>query len=279
MDNRDTVGRDPTVTRTAFPHLDPPGEYTQPYRFVPDEEGRYFAFPPPPMSYQVSTRKRAAGGYPAGSKVVRRTAPATKSFIKRQVKVCMQRDAEHKHITTTDSATSSAGGTVGLAIPDLAQGTSNGTRIGSQITMHSIESIGEITLGGAAIGDQFRAILVMDHQPNGATFTVANVLETAQFNGLWNLDLVGNKVVGPGRFRILYDRMWDLSAPSAVITAGTGQTVRHFHVKIKLGMNAHYQSNAGTVSDLVHNNIAWLFISTNSLCAYSVRSQLCYTDV
>lgn len=263
---------------TEFPHLDPPGDYTPPFLFSPEEDAQ-LRIRAAWMSYQVSTRKRAAGGYPAGSKVVRRTPAATRTYIKRTVQQCIRRDAEHKHVTTTDAFTPAAAGTLGTILNDLTQGTSNGTRVGSQVRVHSIEAIIQLNLPAAGTGDMIRCILVQDHQPNNAAPFITNILETSNMNSPYNLDQVGTSLMGQNRFRILYDRLVTLNATSAIVATGTAFVQTCFRKKVMVNAISHYQGNAGTVNDLVKNSYVWLFISAGGTVIVNARTQVCYSDI
>lgn len=222
-----------------------------------------------PVAQRSSAPKRARSTIP----------PAARKAVSRYVKTCMKREAEHKHIALQDNFVVAGTGTLGQSLVQLGSSTSVGTRIGSQVNFLSITARCLVWLPGAAAGDVLRAILVQDHQPNGAAATVANVLQTAACPADFNLELVGGRGMGPQRFTILCERMIDLPAPSGVVAAGTGIVYRHFAFHKKVDIPVHYSGVAGTVADVVKNNIFWLFISATGLANVDVRTQLCYVDV
>lgn len=228
-----------------------------------------------PSGYATRKRSRAAVG--ANSVVPTRA----KTAVRRYVKTCMKREAEKKHVTTSDSGIApGATGTFGTSLVAMSQGSTAVTRVGAQINVIAVSCWGYATLPAASTGDLIRCILILDHQPNGANPAVTDVLEAANFLSPYNLDKVGSSSAGPARFRILADKTYDLNAPSAIVATGTATKYVHFRANAKVDLQVHYAGNAGTVSDLVKNNLIWLYLTGNaSTTAVNVRSQICYTDV
>lgn len=95
------------------------------------------------------------------------------------------------------------------------------------------------------------------------------MLESAAFNAAYNKDKVGS------RFRILSDITRAVIPPAASVT----QALVPVHGKVKLGFVTYYQSNAGTISDLLKNNIFVIFLSSSAIGQYNINFQLCYKDL
>lgn len=190
----------------------------------------------------------------------------------------MKRESEHKHVTTVEGFVTSSVGTIGGSLVALTQGTSNGTRIGSQVQLMQLNIRARVTLPGASTGDNLRCILVCDHGPAGGTFFPTDIIEAADMLAPYNLDKV-TAGMGVNRFSILLDRTLELSPASPIVASGTGARYRDFNKSFKLDSPIHYAGNAGTVSDLVKNNYAWLVISQNGQALWNCRSQICYVDV
>lgn len=209
------------------------------------------------------------------------TQKKTKAAIGRMVKTCMFREAEHKHVDINDALTPATGGTFGTNLLSLSNGTNNGTRIGSQVQVMSVEFRFLLQLPAAATGGGGRVILVLDHNPNGALPAVGDLLDApVNFLAPYNLDKVGNKMMGPARFRILYDKIFYINPTSSVVAAGTAIISTPVHQrKFKITFPVHYGGVAGTVADLVKNNLFFLYIGINGTETLTSKTQVCYVDV
>lgn len=267
--------------RTEFPGLDPPGAYVEPYQWQgpPLDDGLVLTgfateVHSPPMRSAFKRPRSSSAATPVT--FVAGSGRPSKS-VKRYVKRCLKKQLEVKHVRSVDAYNPATGWTIGLPLPALAQGTSSTTRVGSHIDLTLIDACCILNLNTAQAGDVVRCVLVVDHQPNGAAPAVADIMEDGVANSLYNRDKVGFR---GARFTILHDRMVNLSAPSAVVAAGTGEVWAHMRYRRRVKIPVQYQSNAGTVSDIIKNNIFWMFAALNSSTSSSVscRTQLCYTD-
>lgn len=112
-------------------------------------------------------------------------------------------------------------------------------------------------------------IVVLDHQPDGSAFAVTDVLESAGYTQPYNKDKVGS------RFRILLDTQVALMNSAPTVTVD----VKPFHFKKKLNFTTFYVGNAGTVADLLKNNVSVLMISSQANVGVTADFQLCYKDL
>lgn len=188
--------------------------------------------------------------------------------LRKKVKLCMKGMSELKHSTTNINIIPSGSGTF-TEISSLTQGTGSTQRVGNRVNVSHIEIVGVMSLPVAAAFDVVRMIVGIDKQSDGALPVIADVLESNNWAQPYNLDK------NPSRFRILYDRIFDLTNPSATVT----QCVKHFHIKKKLDMVTYYAGNAGTVADVLKNNIFVLCISSAGVGSAFMNVQYCYYDL
>lgn len=196
------------------------------------------------------------------------SAASRRRNLRKTVKLCMRRLSELKHSTTNVSAATLVAGAVTSA-SILSQGTTASTRVGQQVHVSRFYVTGVCTLPAASASDCVRLLFYVDKQADGANPTVTDLLETASFYAPYNMDKVGS------RFRILSDRMIDLEAQAATVTTVT----RSFTIKTPLDFITYYQSNAGTISDVLKNGIGVIVISQAALASVAFNMQVCYTDL
>lgn len=114
-------------------------------------------------------------------------------------------------------------------------------------------------------------VVTVDSEAAGANPGALVVFESNDVNSNYNLDCVG-----PGkRLRVLMDRTYVCIPTAASVTDG----FRDVMGRIKLDLNTYYQSNAGTISDVLKNNIAVWIASEKGVANQTINWQMCYTDV
>lgn len=212
---------------------------------------------------QVTAMARTSG---RRSKI---TYSGRRANLRKEVKLCMRRLTERKHSSTAEnpSPVAVAGNVASLSI--LSQGTSATTRIAQQVYVDYVEAFGVIACGAASGGDTVRIILAVDHEPIGSNPAVTDVLESAAYNAPYNLDKVGS------RFRIVQDQTWGCYPPASSVVGMTCP----FHWKCKIRTTSFYQSNAGTISDLLKNNVFVIFLSQNGNASVFSNFQLVFKDL
>lgn len=197
-----------------------------------------------------------------------------RNIARQEAKRCMQRLAEQKHNTTgvTHAPCPSAGAIDSLSI--LSQGTSATTRIGQQTHQTLLTIYGIVNLPAATASDSVRIAVGVDHEAVGSNPGVTDVLESASINSPFNHDKV-SMMGARSRMRIIGEKLIPVNGTSATVTT----IVIPFKLKFKLDFVTFYQSNAGTISDVLKDNLFVLVISDNANATVSYQAQVCYTDL
>ncbi len=177
-----------------------------------------------------------------------------------------------------DDAVIAATGTVTDSINKIAQGTTEVTRIGRKCTIKAINWRFNIDLpqstASASTGDVVRVIMFIDRQCNGATATVTDILESANYQSFNNL---ANK----SRFSKLMDKTYSLTAKAG---GGDGTTEDYGRVFIadtfykKCNLPIEFDSTAGAITEIRSNNIGVLMISLSGLAGFESKIRLRFSD-
>lgn len=120
-----------------------------------------------------------------------------------------------------------------------------------------------------------RVIVFWDHEPLGALPNVTDVLDNASVISPYNHDKVTMQGV-KNRFSILRD----ISIPVA-LGAGTVVTTEvpfTIHIKNLKGTTV-YQSDAGTISDLLKGALEVLVIGSEGVANCYYQAMYCFTDI
>jgi len=169
--------------------------------------------------------------------------------------------AEKKYLDTT--ITNSADVTSGTVLSSLnlvPQGTTDVTRIGNKITATNINIHGIATLDSsltAPTAANFRVIVFIDYQANGATAAVTDILKTASIVSFRNMDQVD-------RFKILEDFVIRLT-PGVIGSIASDNCNMRWAVNKKVNIPIHFSSTTGAITELKSNNIGLLFIADSAL--------------
>lgn len=161
----------------------------------------------------------------------------------------------------------------------IAQGVTESQRVGRKCTVKNIGWKYQITLpsttGDTATSDTVRVILYQDKQTNGATATVAGILESADFQSFNNLS-------NSSRFRTLLDRTYDLNAPSGGTSAAGvdqfGEFTVHDSFYKRCNMPIEYDSTTGAITEMRSNNVGVLLLSSQGLCAFGSKMRVRFSD-
>lgn len=211
-------------------------------------------------------RARNYGAY-SGRKV---KEPPVAKPVKKYVKKCMARLLDDKWQDTVLTFTNiAAAGVVGASYFGTIQlGTGDTSRIGNNVRIQRMRITGQFS--DAATGN-YRMLILLDRQCNGAAATVADVLGNAAVNGAYN----HNTVVGWGgsRFVVLKDLKGNLS-----LQVSAQNVQKRMFWQYNKDVIVRYSSNAGTVSDVVSNNLVLLFVSDTGTVDFAGELQIKFTD-
>ncbi len=184
------------------------------------------------------------------------------------------------HDLAIDDAVIATGGTiVEDSCNGIAQGVTESQRIGRKCVIKAIHWKMNIALPNTSVpnetSDTARIILYLDKQCNGATATVAGILEDADYQSFKNL---ANK----GRFRTLMDRTYDLNSQSGAYDGTNDQFGEHtvtdeFHKQCNIPIE--FDSTTGAITEVRSNNIGVLSISGTGKASIFSQMRLRFADV
>jgi len=158
---------------------------------------------------------------------------------------------------------------------DLAQGTSQSTRIGAKINIVSVHLRGAVRWDNHAVdnGSMARLILMIDTQANGDVPAPTQVLSN---NPISVYDF--NNLTNTPRFRVLKD--WYLTAPLGVWNGATlifPRTKIKFNKKVEIPVM--YSSNTGAIAEVRTNNLILLqYTNGADLAHIDLLSRIRYVD-
>ncbi len=183
---------------------------------------------------------------------------------------------------SNNDAVVSTTGTVQIQMFTFPLGTKDTERIGRKITLTSMQVRFLLTLPVTALlgetADVVRVIILHDKQANGAFPAVADILFSPDIQSFKNLD-------NTKRFRTLYDRTIPINIQCGVFdsTSGIelikmGENMKTWKIFRKLNIPIHYDGDAGTIGDIVSNNIVMLYISESGNVGLQATNQFRYLD-
>jgi len=179
-------------------------------------------------------------------------------------------ELKFKDTTRTPAGVIPAAGIVDTNFVVIPTGTGESDRIGRKVTIKSLAIRGTLYLNGNE--EKVRMILVQDQQANGAVFTVANVLETADENAHYNLE---NQM----RFKILSDQTFVMNNTTAVGAVN----IKHFQKYLRLNVPIEYDNTVATTGAIAtqrSNSIALLLISEqNNVTGIEYVCRVRYSDM
>ncbi len=217
---------------------------------------------------------------PAPSKKRRRVA-STRVTKRQRATVLLLKSGESKFLDqTVDVTTISATGEIASAsLVVLPQGNDDSERIGRKVTVTSIGMKYDVNLPKATDGnetaDTIRLILYWDKQANGATATMATLLEDGTD---W---LSFRNLTETGRYVFLMDRTFVIEAPGISgngTTTETGQAIHHDDFYKTVNIPIEYSGITGVIAQIRSNNIGLAVISRTGLADLDSVIRIRYTD-
>lgn len=158
----------------------------------------------------------------------------------------------------------------------VPQGTTQSERIGRMIMIKKILLKYQLVLPNSTdmseTSDVIRVILYMDKQCNGATATVADILQSASFQAFRALD-------NSKRFTILMDRTEALTTPCAAgngTANDSGRVLRFKRFYKNCSIPIEYNSTTGAITEIRSNNLGILTISSKGVGGFSGTVRIRY---
>ena len=158
------------------------------------------------------------------------------------------------------------------SIVKIPQGTGQSQRIGRRATLKSMwwrfqYHLPSWSASTPTEGDNFRIVVYLDRQANGATATQADLFGTqTEIRGMWNL---ANK----DRFEILWDKIWNLNYSTAVYVPAKSQI--HMGGKFwnetffkKLDVPLEFDGVNGAMTEIKSNNIGVALVGVNGRAGF-----------
>lgn len=165
----------------------------------------------------------------------------------------------------------------GLVIPSfnlVAQDVTESSRVGRKMTVRHLSFIGEAvilsTTTAANTSDKLRMIIFLDKQCNGATATVADILELADDNSHFN-------VSNEGRFVILYEKFTNVWCPAGR-DSGFGKMLKHLAWKKNVNIPIEFSGTDNNINKIRSNNIGCLMISSVQEVSFTGKFRIRYSD-
>ncbi len=215
----------------------------------------------------MASKRKFTNGNGRKTKILRRNGNGRTNgrvFSRPNVRVMAVPTELKFHDIDVDDATISATGEIlnSGTVNIIAQGTTESQRIGRKCTIKSINWRFDIVRNenaGNWDSDVVRVLMYLDKQCNGATATVAGILESTDYQSFNNLS---NK----GRFRTLMDRKY-VFIPTAAAGDGTTDLFNDFLIydeffkQVNITLEYDNSATTGVLTSIRSNNIGVLVIS------------------
>ncbi len=155
---------------------------------------------------------------------------------------------------------------------NIAQGTKENERIGRKVIVTNVNWNICIRIKGRPLGtvvqqeagwDVCRIMLYIDKQCNGATASVANLIDLATTNAFRNIE-------NTNRFIILHDKRyslrskWETSWNGTINEEGQQEVNKRFSINWKGALPIEFNSTAGAILEIRSYNICAMIISQNA---------------
>ena len=222
-------------------------------------------------SVKTITWKRRNGG-----------ARARRRKLTRHSRYSRTQRTEDKFFDTavTVSSVATAGEIGEDSLLTISQGVGESQRVGRAVTLTHIHGRIRVELPISTVSssthDTLRVILYLDEQTNGATATVGNLLEVADYQSFENL-------ANSARFKILHDKVTTINALTG---GGNGTTEDYgavsknyeFNLRCSIPIVWDNTTNTGVISTMRVNNIGLLLISEAALVNFESNWRVRFED-
>lgn len=157
-------------------------------------------------------------------------------------------NVEYKVHDQTITAAPSLTGVVSFLGSGLVQGDASNTREGNSILIKSIQLRGQVTT--TVPNHCIRYIVFMDTDGTGTAPAVGDLLANNDTEGMYSV------LRYPGRFRVLLDKVYDVSS--------NGKSRQSFHLHQTMNVHQKWNGSGGAVTDARKNALYLLSISSGS---------------
>ncbi len=193
----------------------------------------------------------------------RKSSVAKKALSKAKYAIRLARKpVTYANVESTSTSLSQAGIVIEPCL--MTQGDAQGERIGDSITLTSLYfRLQAIFNSGGTSHQEIRIMVVLDKQCNGAQYTTAELLNHIAASLVCEAP---RNQEGYDRFSVLYDKKG--SVDQYHLTKWFGGHWRFRNTEIR------YESNLGTIADLVSKNLTVLMLTDESVNQPTVRFHL-----
>ncbi len=242
---------------------------------------------PARIGYSGSKRRAPMSSRTRGRNLRQRIRTAQRGHLRQAGYYALQ-PGEKKFfdVTSTLATIVSTGTIVEDSLNHITQGTGESQRVGRVAWVKSMHVRGVfiidngLSVSGVNRHDSVRCIWYLDRQCNGATATVAQILDSADINSHLNLE-------NSSRFHILKEILIGISSgPGAGDIGGANsnfvgsETPFKFNLKFKSPIKIEFNGADGTIDEIRSNNIGFLVISRLSITPSNLETcnRIRYTD-
>lgn len=205
--------------------------------------------------------------------------------VVRRARIPVQRlpSGEKKFFDTAFAETivASTGAITNLSLNLIPQGVTESTRIGRKCTVKSVHLHGEFKFPNSAVAgstaDRMRLIVYQDKQANGATATVADILDSTVGTVIDSF----RNLSETGRISILHEQSCDLSAQSGGAPNGVenfGEVKKTFKINKVLNMPLEFSAGTGAIAEIRSNNIGVLAVTEAGLMTLQYTARVRFSD-
>lgn len=138
-----------------------------------------------------------------------------------------------------------------IPLINLVRNSTAQGRVGSSVKVVSLYVSVQFDINPLAVGSIVRMMLILDMQANQALPSVGDILQDTTAQTMQPLDLEHTD-----RFKILRDKRIVLN------TGYIQETFKKYYIKKECHIK--YESNTGTITDIISNNLLLLFVSNES---------------
>jgi hypothetical protein len=202
---------------------------------------------------------------------------------KKYVKACMRNILEKKTIPIQNvignaGVPTNSGRVDPIQSYNIVQGTGDGNRTGNFVRVTRVWLRFNTNLPVGVASALFRVIVFRDSNTNGATPTVASVIEFSTGGGGAGYNDDNVRTVGGARFTILSDKWFAVNSTLGAADASSGTHYTAWTLSLRNPTVVHYNGAAATIADIVSGEIFILTYSNFNTAAVQCQAQIEFQD-